>query len=123
MNLMQNNLSYIKKPLVVEYSFKIRGYEFFYSRQSQRFLRIIFDVFNENESFDTEQIFMIYDDGTIHQSYYDFVNQFRAFGDVIDDVHPEDLINEQGTCYFEYRYSNGKTYQKIILTSWKDGDM
>ncbi len=106
--------------LQVLYNFQIIKYEVFQSRSYQRYLKLIFYLSNENESFEIDQLFELYDDDSAHPAYYRLLDQFRQFGEVKNDVTVEDLIGERGTCYVKHNYSNGKTYQQIILTSWED---
>lgn len=119
MNLMQNNNFNQLTSLKVEYAFQIDRYEVITARTSQRFLKLVFKVWNENEDFEIDQLYMLYDDNSAHSSFYDFTNQFRQFGEVKDEILVQDLIGERGTCYFKNNFSNGKVYQKIVLTSWE----
>ena len=121
MSLMQQNfINQLSSQVNVEYVFQINRYEVITSRTSQRYLKLIFHVWNENENFEIDQLYMLYDDNSVHSSFYDFIDQFRQFGEIKDEIYVEDLIGERGTCYFKSNYSHGKTYKKIVLTSWED---
>ena len=113
---MQHNQSYPLTPHQVEvsYAFKIIRYEIFIARTAQRYLKLVFQLWNENESFEVDQIYELYDDDSAHPAYYRFLDQFRQFGEIKDDVTVEDLIGEKGTCYIKHNSSHGKVYQQII---------
>lgn len=122
---MQNPTLYKRKPKsipfnlqVVVYHFEIIRQEIFTSYNKQQFLKYVFKLTNENEEYEEDQMFLLNDEGHIHSSFYDFIDQFRQFGEVNDDFNVEDLVSEKGTCYFETNHSRGKTYKKIVLTSW-----
>lgn len=112
-----NQTNIQNKPI---YNVIIDRYEVFSSFTYRSYLKLICHLWNENESFEIDQVFELYDDGSVHQSFYEFVDQFRQFGEVKDDVTVEDLIGEKGTCTIKHHFSNGKVYQKIVLTSWED---
>lgn len=98
------------------YSFKIDRYEILTSQENRRFLKLVFYLFNENENFEQDQLFELYEDDTVHDSFFQFIDQFLQFGEVNDEVYVEDLIGEKGTCYIKRNKFNH--YAKIILTSW-----
>lgn len=106
----------------VGYDFVIDRYEVLTSRKSQRFLKLVFKVWNENEDFEIDQLYMLYEDDSAHSSYYNFVEQFRQFGEIEEEFTVDDLIGERGTCYFKSNFSGGKVYKKIVLTSWEAGE-
>lgn len=111
-----NNQNSITNEVI--YSFKIDRYEILTSRENRQFLKLIFCLSNENESFEQDQLFELYEDGSIHDSYYQFIDQFRQFGEVNDVVYVEDLIGEKGTCYIKGNIYS--PYRKVILTSWEE---
>lgn len=106
----------------VQNNFEIIHQEIFKSNSQQQFLKYVFKLTNENEEYEEDQMFLLDYEGYIHSSFYDFIDQFRQFGDVNEDFSVEDLIGEKGTCYFESHHSNGKTYKKIVLTSWGNNE-
>lgn len=116
---MQNHFLNQKSILnEVIYSFKIDRYEVLTARENRRFLKIVLNLFNENENFEQDQVFELYEDDSVHDSFYQFVDQFRQFGEVKDEIYVEDLIGEKGTCYIKRNKFNH--YAKIILTSWEE---
>lgn len=103
----------------VQSNFEIIHQEIFTSNRQQQFLKYTFKLSNENGEYQEDQMFLLDDEGYIHSSFYDLIDQFRQFGEVNENFNVEDLVGEKGTCYFESHHSNGKVYKKIVLTSWE----
>ncbi|WP_223553879.1 hypothetical protein [Lysinibacillus sphaericus] len=97
--------------------FVISKYEFFTSRSGQEFLRFVFILSNENESYEEDQIFLVEDNGDIHPSFNEFVEQFNRFIELKDNITFGDFIGEKGTCYMEPYNHYGKIYRKIKIIS------
>lgn len=105
------------KDTIVIYIFKIIKWEFFTSKAGQDFLRINFWLSNENEEFEEMQVFLVEENGDIHSSFNNFVDQFRQHTELKDDITLDDFIGESGTCYIHTYSYYGKTYRKIMITS------
>lgn len=119
---MQINFKQFPESNKVLYLFVIQEWKIFQSRSFRRYLKLVFRLWNENESFDVDQVFELYDNDTIHTSYFELIDQFRQFGEVNDEVDVNDLLGEKGTCYITENTFNGKTYRKIVLTSWEENE-
>lgn len=118
--MQNNNFNQSNIQEEVEYSFVIDRYEVFTSRSNQQYLKLVFQLWNENEEFEKDQLYQLDGNGGIHPSFYEFVNQFSKFGEVIEEFGIEDLIGERGTCHIKSNFSKGRIYHKISLTSWED---
>ena len=104
-------------PIVkVPMHFKIIKYDFFTSRAGQEFLRMYFWLSNENEAYEETQVFLVEENGDIHSSFNDFVDQFRQYIELKDDITFADFIGESGTCYINNYNHYGKIYRKIVIT-------
>jgi len=120
--MQNNNFNQSNTQKEVVYSFAIDRYEVFTSRSYQRYLKLIVQLWNENEGFEMDQLYELNDDDSVHLSFYRFVDQFRQFGEVNDEVYVDDLIGERGTCQIKYNYSHSRSYPKIVLTSWEGNE-
>lgn len=104
-------------PIVkVPMHFEITKYDFFTSRAGQEFLRLYFWLSNENEEFEHTQVFLVEENGDIHSSFNDFVDQFRQFIELKDDITFDDFIGESGSCYIHDYNHHGNNYRKIMIT-------
>lgn len=117
---MQTNFTQPLESNEVLYFFVIQEWKIFQSHSYRRYLKLVFHLWNENESFEVDQLFELYENDTlIHHSYDELIDQFRQFDEVNDEVQVNDLLGEKGTCYITRNTFNGKTYDKIVLTSWE----
>lgn len=112
-----NNLNIFPSQVKVEYDFAINRFEIITSHKAQRFLKLVFNVSNENENFDEDQLYLLDEDDNPHSSYYEFIEQLSQFEEIEDNHTVEDLIGKKGTCYFKSNFSGGKVYKKIVVTS------
>ncbi|MGE8052878.1 hypothetical protein ACQKOD_02740 [Bacillus mycoides] len=75
---------------------------------------------NENEEFEETQVFLVEENGDIHSSFTDFVDQFKQFIELKDDITFDDFIGETGTCYIHTYNHYLKKYRKIMITGLEE---
>lgn len=104
----------------VIYRFVIERYEIFTSKYGRDYLKFVFLLSNENETFEEDQIFPIGLSNNYSPRFEEFVKQFSQFCELTDDNTFNDFIGEKGECYIDLSHYNGRTYRKLIITALED---
>lgn len=105
----------------VFYKFKISRYEIFESKADQEYLKLVFSLNNENESFEVDQIFPIDSLGQLGFRYEILLDQFEKFyGEIDRNADYEDFVGEKGTCFLEHSKYRGRIYQRVVFVSLEE---
>lgn len=98
--------------------FVISRYEIFESRADQEYLKLVFRLKNENESFEVDQIFPIDSLGQLGFRYELLLDQFEKFyGEIDRNVDYEDFVGERGSCFLKQSEYKGRFYQQVVFVS------
>lgn len=103
------------------YKFTISRYEIFESKAGQEYLKLVFSLNNENESFEVDQIFPIDSLGQLGYRYEKLLDQFEKFyGEIDRNVDYKDFVGERGSCFLEQTQYKGRIYRHVIFTSLEE---